>query len=67
MENQNDLKVHATTDELQEYLANEEMLNSHGKYKPLVDAVTEFIEKVNSGKATSTDSYNKFKEALSGL
>jgi hypothetical protein len=31
---------------------------------PLVSAAEDFIDKVESGRARSTDSYNKFKKAL---
>lgn len=33
-------------------------------YGPLIDAAEDFIGKVDSGRARSTDSYNKFKRAL---
>lgn len=33
-------------------------------YGPLVEAAEDFIKKVDTGLAKSTDSYNKFKRAL---
>lgn len=41
-----------------------EQRNADYKYKDLIDAAKDFIEKVDTGRARSTDSYNKFKRAL---
>lgn len=39
-------------------------LSAPNKYNDLVEAAYDFINKVDNGKARSTDSYKKFKEVL---
>jgi len=36
----------------------------HGKYQKLVDAAVKFINKVESGRARSVETYNELKEGL---
>lgn len=37
---------------------------AHNHYSELLEAAQDFINKVDTGRARSTDSYNKFKAAI---